>query len=110
MSSVLNSRSIAEHLFTLAGLLDCEARRMALLRLESSRKLHEEARDVQRLAERLWTADLQIETGVGEGPAHDLPIPAHAASPVRHSRRRQAGTGVNRMHPKAPNGLQQSDH
>jgi hypothetical protein len=61
MSRMLNSRSVAEHLYTLASLLEAEALRMNALRSRSGPKLSKEARDVRLMANQLWEADTAID-------------------------------------------------
>ncbi|MDQ9170717.1 hypothetical protein Q8A64_09885 [Oxalobacteraceae bacterium R-40] len=57
----LHSRIIAEHLSTLASLLESEAIRVNALGLKGSKSIAREAMDVRRMANQLWEADIDID-------------------------------------------------
>lgn len=61
MSEIIHSRSIAEHLSTLASLLEAEALKAGALGLQVERNLRSEARRVRAMAEQLWESDSTIE-------------------------------------------------
>lgn len=61
MSETIHSRSIAEHLSTLASLLEAEALKAGALGLQVERNLRSEARRVRAMAEQLWASDSAIE-------------------------------------------------
>lgn len=96
MSDGLNSRSVAEHLFTLAGLLEAEARRMAVLRLEPSHKLYAEAHSVKQMAEMLWAADIEIDTSNATSSSHHGASLPNTQTGV-HSGRRHPYPGINHV-------------
>lgn len=81
MSEIINSRSIAEHLSTLASLLEAEALKAGVLGMQVERNLRSEARRVRAMAEQLWNSDSAIEVS-GE------PIPAIAPAAGCEPRRR----------------------
>ncbi|SNT35361.1 hypothetical protein SAMN06265795_12812 [Noviherbaspirillum humi] len=60
MSNIIESRRIAEHLVTLAGLLDAEVIRANMLGLPLRRNLEREAREIRMLADKLWDAAVAI--------------------------------------------------
>jgi hypothetical protein len=60
MSNQIDTRQIAEHLTTLASLLEAEAIRMNTLGIVTKKSLALEARAVRALATRLWDADMHI--------------------------------------------------
>lgn len=56
----LESRSIAEHLCMLAGLLDAELMRAGALGARPDRTLVRKAKEVRQMADRLWQADTVV--------------------------------------------------
>jgi hypothetical protein len=60
MSDRIESRQIAEHLSTLASLLEAEAIRINTLGIFARKDLAREAKAVRALATRLWDADMRI--------------------------------------------------
>ncbi|MBK4736562.1 hypothetical protein [Noviherbaspirillum pedocola] len=72
MSNQINTRQIAEHLTTLASLLEAEAIRMNTLGIVTKRSVALEARAVRALATRLWDADMHIAlVAPGEAEPHE---------------------------------------
>lgn len=67
MSEIIHSRSIAEHLSTLASLLEAEALKASVLGMQSERNLRGEAYRVRTLAEQLWQSDSVIEVASVQG-------------------------------------------
>jgi len=68
MSSI-SSRSISEHLCTLASLLDAEALRCDALGAPNAKELSRRARDVRSMADRLWEADVDLPLATQAGRA-----------------------------------------
>ena len=60
MMSSISSRSISEHLCTLASLLEAEALRCKALGAPNAKELSRRARDVRSMAEQLWDADIAL--------------------------------------------------
>lgn len=60
MSDTLSARTLAEHLSTLACLLEAEAARAHALGLQPGRDLVREAREVRALCDLLWEADIDF--------------------------------------------------
>lgn len=76
MSDQIASRQIAEHLSTLASLLEAEAIRINTLGITTKRSLALEARAVRALATRLWEADTRImlsDPAAAESAAVEMP-------------------------------------
>lgn len=61
MSEFIRSRSIAEHLCTLASLLEAEAMKAGALGIALEKNLRGEARKVRAMAEQLWEVDSAID-------------------------------------------------
>jgi hypothetical protein len=61
MANEIASRQIAEHLCTLASLLEAEAIRVNTLGIFTRKNLAQEAGAVRALATRLWEADVEID-------------------------------------------------
>ncbi len=57
MTQNIGTRYIAEHLSTLASLLEAESIRANTLGIRLDRDLAREAREVRRVADRLWDAN-----------------------------------------------------
>lgn len=76
MSEFIHSRSIAEHLSTLASLLEAEAIKAGALGMQVEKNLRSEARGVRALAEQLWECDsligLPADPGKRSAPAAAL--------------------------------------
>ena len=70
MSEIIHSRSIAEHLSTLASLLEAEALKAGVLGMQVERNLRSEARRVRALAEQLWESDSVIDMPAEQGRAN----------------------------------------
>jgi hypothetical protein len=83
MSDLLRSRSVAEHLCTLASLLEAEAMKAGVLGMQVEKSLHAEARKVRTLAEQLWEIDCVIDVSAATGAAN--------ASAGGHEKRRRGG-------------------
>jgi hypothetical protein len=66
MSNEIASRQIAEHLCTLASLLEAEAIRVNTLGIFTRKNLTQEAQAVRALATRLWQADVDIDLRAGK--------------------------------------------
>lgn len=85
MSEFIHSRSIAEHLSTLASLLEAEAMKAGALGMQVEKNLRSEARRVRALAEQLWECDSLI----------DLPAePVRRSAPPAVAERRGRGAQV----------------
>lgn len=63
MANTLSTRIIAEHLSTLARILEAEAARSRALGLQTGRDLTREAREVRILCDLLWEADADFPLG-----------------------------------------------
>lgn len=61
MTSLLQSRTIAEYLSTLASLLEAEAIRANTLGIQTHRDIAYKAYEVRHLADQLWEADTAFE-------------------------------------------------
>lgn len=81
MSESLRTRSIAEHLCTLASLLEAEAIKAGVLGVHVEKSLHSEACKVRAMAEQLWQVDSVIEVSASRDDAA-------TASHIGHERRR----------------------
>jgi len=75
MADKLSSRIIAEHLCTLASLLEAEAIRANALGVRLDKNLSREAREVRAMADKLWEANTTFVVG------HELPIAATPSKP-----------------------------
>jgi hypothetical protein len=60
MMNSISSRSISEHLCTLATLLEAEALRCTALGAPNAGELSRRASDVRSMADQLWDADLAL--------------------------------------------------
>jgi len=60
MSSSVNTRNIAEHLCTLASLLEAEALRSKAFGAPHAKDLSRQALEVRTMANRLWDANLAL--------------------------------------------------
>lgn len=60
MADTVNSRTIAEHLCTLASLLEAEAIRANTLGMRLDKDLLREAREVRAVADQLWESNTAI--------------------------------------------------
>lgn len=70
--TTLDSRSIAEHLSTLASLLEAEAMRSNTLGLKGSREIARRAHEVRQMADQLWDANATIVLeGAGKSAAYE---------------------------------------
>lgn len=67
MAATLSTRIIAEHLSTLARILEAEAARAGALGLQPGRDLVREAREVRALCDMLWEADVDVLLRGGAG-------------------------------------------
>ncbi|GIZ50504.1 hypothetical protein NCCP691_05180 [Noviherbaspirillum aridicola] len=79
MANTLSTRTIAEHLSTLARLLEAEAARADALGLQSVRDLAREAREVRALCDLLWEADSDLPV-VRRDDARGKVVPIGAAA------------------------------
>lgn len=82
---MVSTRTLAEHLSTLATVLESEALRAQALKLRPSQNLFAEASQLRILADRLWQKDAVIELPSIPG----APSPLSFASP-RSTEKRQA--------------------
>lgn len=78
MANTLNTRLIAEHLSTLARLLEAEASRAHALGLQAQRDLGREAREVRALCDLLWDADAELAVGARDTRGANV-VPIRAA-------------------------------
>lgn len=69
MMSNISSRSVSEHLSTLATLLEAEALRCKALGAPNAKELSRRATEVRCMAEQLWDADIALPLA-GEGRGH----------------------------------------
>ena len=69
MSEIIRSRSIAEHLCTLASLLEAEAWKAGVLGVPLEKNLRSEARTVRAMAEQLWEVDSAIDVSAARDTA-----------------------------------------
>ncbi|WP_194726565.1 hypothetical protein [Noviherbaspirillum malthae] len=69
MSEIIRSRSIAEHLCTLASLLEAEALKAGVLGVPVEKNLRSEARKVRAMAEQLWEVDSAIDVSAAPDTA-----------------------------------------
>ncbi len=60
MAENIDTRCIAEHLSTLASLLEAESIRANTLGIRLEKDLAHEAREVRRVANRLWEANTSV--------------------------------------------------
>ena len=85
MTDIIRSRSIAEHLCTLASLLEAEALKAGVLGMHVEKNLRGEARSVRAMAEQLWKIDSVIEVSA---------IQEAAVAPARTYERHRRGARV----------------
>jgi len=78
MSNSINTRHIAEHLCTLASLLEAEALRSKAFGAPHAKDISRQALEVRTMANQLWDADLM------------LPLPPAAARKAHHGPRATA--------------------
>jgi len=69
MMSSISSRSISEHLCTLASLLEAEALRCKALGAPNAKELSRRACDVRSMADQLWDADIALPLNGKTGKA-----------------------------------------
>lgn len=69
MPNEIDTRQIAEHLSTLASLLEAEAIRVHTLGIVTRKSLALEAQSVRALATRLWDADMRIALAAPDAAA-----------------------------------------
>ena len=74
MMSSISTRSISEHLCTLATLLEAEALRSKALDAPNAKELSRRAIEVRSMAEQLWDADIALPLA---GRARSRPGHAH---------------------------------
>jgi hypothetical protein len=85
MSEPIHSRSVAEHLCTLATLLEAEAMKATALGIHPEKRLGSEARHIRELSNRLWEANTMIRLEYGDQASDTAPgtqVAADASSDV----------------------------
>lgn len=88
---LLSTRHIAEHLCTLATLLEAEALRAGAFDLEPAPRLQRKAREVRSLADQLWKADSVLDITAQPACSAEtkvVPNPSfQTAQPTRQARK-----------------------
>ena len=80
MMNSMSSRSISEHLCTLATLLEAEALRCTALGAPNAKELSRRSVEVRSMAEQLWNADLMLPLLGNAGKAVESAMPAADAA------------------------------
>nr|WP_314623360.1 hypothetical protein [uncultured Noviherbaspirillum sp.] len=80
MMNSMSSRSISEHLCTLATLLEAEALRCTALGTANAKELSRRSIEVRSMAEQLWNADLMLPVLGNAGKAAEPARPARDAA------------------------------
>lgn len=87
MTDGIDSRRIAEHLCTLASLLEAEVIRANSLGITLGKDLASEAREVRSMANRLWEADTYFVLGIENRSIVHAPVEARLARERRREER-----------------------
>ncbi|WP_334188235.1 hypothetical protein [Noviherbaspirillum sp.] len=85
MTENIDTRCIAEHLSTLASLLEAESIRANTLGIRLEKDLAREAREVRRVANRLWEANTCVALG------DEIRSVSHASVVLQFSDERRQG-------------------
>lgn len=93
MNSIISSRNIAEHLSTLAMLLEAESLRCKAYGAPHARDISRQAQEVRAMADQLWNADVtvmlrhrpeptKVERREGDAPATGAAMPDQSGKPA----------------------------